>query len=96
MAYDSSSRRPQRGGIGEPGYFDDSQTSDYSRSAEPRDIPSARDRSSSNARQRSFPINNGMTSSPERAEPAGYEAVSPELIAEITERVKREGMPTPT
>jgi hypothetical protein len=90
MAYDSYGR-PSR----EPGYFDDDkQTADYStqRSAEPRDSSYARERSASNARQRSFPINDKMTSSPERAESTGFDTVSPELIAEITERVKREGM----
>jgi hypothetical protein len=94
MAYDSYGGRSQRGGNGEPGYFDDSQTSDYSRpaEAEPHGNSSAQDRSISNARQRSFPINDRMATSPERAEPSGYDTVSPELIAEITERVKREGM----
>lgn len=78
MAYDPSGSRSQRCGNGDPGYFDDS--SDYSRPsvAEPR----ARERSTSNARQQSFSINDRMASSPERAE----------LIAEITERVKRERM----
>jgi hypothetical protein len=90
MAYDSSYGRLQRGGNGE-GYFDDSPDYSTQRSAEPRDSSSARERSTSNARQRSFPINDNMTSSPERAEPAGFDSVSPELIAEITERVKREG-----
>lgn len=32
-----------------------------------------------------------MTSSPDRAGPAAIDTVSAELIAEITERVKREG-----
>ena len=90
--YDS---RPQRGGNGEPGYFDDSQPSDYSRSAEPPpDSSPARERSTSNAAQRSFPINDRMTSpsSPERTEPANYDELVAEITAEISERIKREGM----
>lgn len=92
MAYDAYGR-PQRGGNED--YF----PSNYTTSAEPRDNnPSARERSTSNARQRTYPTNERMTSSPDRAKPAGYDKVSPELIAEITaeitagitERVKRE------
>jgi hypothetical protein len=91
MAYYDS--HPQRGGNGEPGYFDDSQPSDYSRSAEPPpDSSPARERSTSNARQRSSPVNDRMTSSPERAEPAAYDELVAEITAEITERIKREGM----
>lgn len=81
MAYDAYGR-PQ------PGYFDESK--DY---AEPHDTAATRrDRSTSNARRQTFPIRDRMTSSPERPEPAGYDTstVSPELIAVITERVKRE------
>jgi hypothetical protein len=86
--YDAYGRR-------EPGYFDSNQsvpqyTSSYS--AEPRDSPSFRGTESSAARKRSSPINDKMASGPDRDELAGH-AVSPELIAAITEKVKREGMP---
>jgi hypothetical protein len=79
MAYEAYGR-PQ------PGYFDNSK--DY---AEPSDTTFRRDRSTSNARQ-TFPTRDRMTSSPDHPEPAGYDTstVSPELIAVITERVKRE------
>ena len=91
MAYYDS--HPQRGGNGEPGYFGDSQSSGYSRSAEPPpDSSTARERSTSNVGQRSFPINDKMTSSPERAGPANYDELVAEITAEISERVKREGM----
>lgn len=33
-----------------------------------------------------------MTSSPERPEPAAYDELVAEITAEITERIKREGM----
>jgi hypothetical protein len=75
-------------GRSQPGYFDDSKD------AEPHDSRThQRDRSTSNARQQTSPTRDRMTSSPERREPAGYgtSTVSPELIAVITERVKREG-----
>ena len=85
--YDAYGRR-------EPGYFDSNQsvpqyTSSYS--AEPRDSPSFRGTESSAARKRSSPINDKMASGADRDELAGH-AVSPELIAAITERVKRERM----
>jgi hypothetical protein len=84
--YDAYGRR-------EPGYFDSNQsvpqyTSSYS--AEPRDSPSFRGTESSAARKRSSPINDKMASGADRDELAGH-AVSPELIAAITEKVKREG-----
>ena len=87
MAYDAYGDRSHRGG-----YFDDSSdlgTQQFV--AEPRENTTSWDRSTSNARQRSFPINDRMTSSPERPEPTGIDNVSPELIAVITEKVKREG-----
>lgn len=86
--YDADGRR-------EPGYFDSNQsvpqyTSSYS--AEPRDSPSFRGTESSTARKRSSPpINDKMASGADRDELAGH-AVSPELIAAITEKVKRERM----
>jgi hypothetical protein len=97
MAYDAYGR-PQRGN-GESGYFDPSDpTPEYLRHypIDPRDnLPSPRHGESSNPRQRfSPPINDRMTSASERPEPAGHESVSPEVIAAITERIKREGTST--
>lgn len=63
----------------EPGYF---ETDDSQYMAE-----SSRQTASSNLRQSKH---DNMTSAPDRAEPSSPE-VSPELIAAITERVKREG-----
>ncbi|KUJ18293.1 uncharacterized protein LY89DRAFT_45107 [Mollisia scopiformis] len=79
--------RPLRsnGGPASEGYFDDS-TSYYA--AEPRDNPSLRRADSSSTPRRSPPINNNrMASAPNPAAPDG---VSPDLIAAITEKVKKE------
>jgi len=57
-------------------------------SAEPRDYHSSL---SSHPRQRSSPpINERMASAADRADPAGHDGVSPELIAAITDKVKKE------
>jgi hypothetical protein len=80
---------------GEPGYFDPNYSMpEYTKarySPEPRDNPSLRRRESSNARQRSSPPLAGkMPSAPDRVDSISPDAVSPELIAAITEKVKRE------
>ncbi|KAG0646283.1 hypothetical protein D0Z07_8325 [Hyphodiscus hymeniophilus] len=83
MAYEAYGR-PQP-----ESYFDDSQNH-----AEPHDTASTytRGRSTSGVRQQVYPLRDKMAASPERREPVGYDTstVSPELIAVITERVKRE------
>jgi hypothetical protein len=81
--------------IGEPGYFDPNYAMpEYTKarySPEPRENPSLRRRESSNARQRSSPPLAGkMPSAPDRVDSISHDAVSPELIAAITEKVKRE------
>jgi hypothetical protein len=83
-------------GNGEPGYFESndshmpSSSSQYN--VEPRDNAPSRKRASSILQQ---PNNdNKMTSAPDRTEPSGTD-VSPELIAAITERVKKERMFSP-
>lgn len=93
MAYDAYGH-PQRGS-GEPDYFEpnDSDMPAFSShyNAEPREGSSSKLRASSNLRQ-SNNINN-MTAAPDRTESSGAGTdVSPELIAAITERVKRERM----
>jgi hypothetical protein len=90
-AYDAYGR--PRGSGGEPGHFEANQTApEYTSyySTEPRDSETPfRRRGPSTA-----PINDRMAGV-DRAEPTGYDGVSPELIAQITEtitaRVKREG-----
>src|SRR5579859_3335832 len=91
MAFDTYGRPTQRGN-GEPSYFEPSDAaSDYMShhySTEPRDYhPSM----SSRPRQpTSLPINDRMTSAADRSDPAGQDGVSPELIAAITDKVKKE------
>lgn len=89
MAYDASgSGRYARRGTGQAGYFDESEIPEYlgQYGGEPRDKPSIRRRTSSSARQRTPPVSDRMT-----AEPSNYDGVSPDLIAAITEKVKKEG-----
>lgn len=69
------------------GYFDES--TDYY-AAEPRDHPSIRRANSSSKPKRSPTLNKDrMPSAPDPAAPDG---VSPDLIAAITEKVKKERM----
>jgi hypothetical protein len=77
----------------EPGYFQSiPEDTNRDSSAEPRrDNPSER-RASPTQKRSSPPINNEMASSVDRDELKLHPVVSPELIAEITERVKKEGM----
>lgn len=85
MAYEAHSRQGRR----EPGYFEstDSHMHGYSSqyNVEPRENLNSSQRASSTLRQ----TNDNMTSAPDHIELSGAD-VSPELIAEITERVKRE------
>jgi len=92
MAYDAYGR-PQRG-TGEPGgYFEfNHAASDYTPNINPNSRGDELRRTESNARKRtSPPINERSTFAADRVEPAGNDGVSPELIAAITEKVKREG-----
>lgn len=85
MAYDA--HRPDIGGAGD-GYFESNgsaYTNQYN--VEPRDRTSARQQTFSSSRPS---YSSKMTSAPDRAESSGTD-VSPELIAAITERIKREG-----
>jgi hypothetical protein len=92
MAYDSYGRL--RGNGEQPGYFEPGDTTpDYTRHY-PSDNyhpPSSRFDSTSHQRHHS-PSINGMTSASERSDSTGHEGVSPEVIAAITEKVKKECM----
>jgi hypothetical protein len=90
MAYDAygSSRR----GNPEPGYFEPADShmpagSSHQYNIEPRDNLPSKHRTSSTLRQR--PNADKMTTAPDRTEPSDHD-VSPELVAVITERVKKE------
>ena len=98
MAFDAYGR-PLRGVGGEPGYFEpEDSMPDYTKqyATEPRDNnPSSRQRDSSNPRKRSSPpLNNKVTSSTGGEESLGPDGVSPELIATITEKIKKESQYT--
>jgi hypothetical protein len=84
MAYDA---------YGEPSYFESNQpVPEYTNyySTEPRDNPSLRRTESKHSSQ---PINDKMASAADRDElMEGHAGVSPELIALLTEKVKRESM----
>ncbi len=94
MAYDAYGR-PQRGN-GDPGYFEpDHAVPEYTNyySSEPRDEnPAYRRREAASNMQRRFtpPPSDNTTTISDRTEPVSYEDVSPDLIATITERVKKE------
>jgi hypothetical protein len=96
MAYDAYGRPIRGGGNGEPGYFSDNSMPDYTSSSyysgsEARDDNPSMRRTSSYRKRASPSIPDRMTTAPEQAGPS-YDGVSPELIAAITERVKREGL----
>ena len=88
MAYDTYGR-PQDSQ--EPDYFHepDDTTTEYMRHYSTADNHPSRFDSSS--RQKASPPINPMGSTAERPEPSIPEGVSPELIAAITEKVKKEG-----
>jgi hypothetical protein len=80
MAYDA---------YGEPGYFESNHfVPEYTKysTTEPRDNPSLRRAES----KRTSPINDKMTSGADRDDLISHAGVSEELIAAITEKVKRE------
>jgi hypothetical protein len=82
MAYDA---------YGEPGYFESNHfVPEYTKytTTEPRDNPSLRRAES----KRTSPINDKMTSGANRDDLISHAGVSEELIAAITEKVKKEGM----
>lgn len=86
MAYEAY--RPERGGA-DAGYFEtNGPTYSTQYNTEPREKPPSRYQNSSTSRQTT---SDNMTSAPDRAESSGTD-VSPELIAAITERVKKERM----
>ena len=73
----------------EPGYFESIPEYANRDFSEPREHPSLR--RASPTQKRSPPINDGMASAADRDELRAHPGVTPELIAEITERVKKEG-----
>lgn len=64
---------------------------DYFPLPENRNSTEPRRAAESPTRKRSSPINDRMASAADRDSLKGHPGVSPELIAEITERVKKEG-----
>jgi len=91
MAYDAHGRSR---GNEDPSHLESNGSNTHDSSqypTEPQDKPSMGRRASSNASPRtSSPIDDKMASAPDRAEPLGHDGVSPELIAAITEKVKKE------
>lgn len=87
MAYDASGRL--RGNGGDPGYFEARDTfPEYNTAYSDSNHPSRR----RDERQRASPLNHDrMTSSTDRFEGTGYDGVSPEVLAAITEKVTRDG-----
>jgi len=75
----------------EPDYFEVIPEYANRDSSEPRAHPSIRRASPTQKRSSPPPINDRMASAADRDELRAYPRVTPELIAEITERVKKEG-----
>jgi hypothetical protein len=76
----------------EPDYFESVPEYANRDSSEPRDSPSNLRRASPIRKRSLPPINDEMASAADRDELKAHPGVTPELIAEITERVKKEGI----